>query len=175
MSQLKVNSIIPVAGVPTGGGGGIIQIKQSIKTDTFTHSSETPALITGLTASITPTSTSSKILICMDVNYVPSAGNFTSMLYIYRDGSVLTGAIGDAAQSNQLRVFKAGRAESSNQPQSTNGIFLHSPATDSATTYQIYVSQEGGSTFHLNKFSSESNVAYHPRFTSAITVMEVSA
>ena len=25
MSTLKVNSIIPVAGVPTGGGGGIIQ------------------------------------------------------------------------------------------------------------------------------------------------------
>ena len=27
MSQLKVNSIIPVSGVPTGGGGGITQIK----------------------------------------------------------------------------------------------------------------------------------------------------
>ena len=26
MSQLKVNSIIPVAGVPAGGGGGIIQV-----------------------------------------------------------------------------------------------------------------------------------------------------
>ena len=26
MSTLKVNKIIPTAGVPTGGGGGIIQI-----------------------------------------------------------------------------------------------------------------------------------------------------
>lgn len=29
MSQIKVNSIIPVSGVPTGGGGGIIQIVES--------------------------------------------------------------------------------------------------------------------------------------------------
>ena len=35
MSTLKVNSIIPVAGVPTGGGGGIIQVKQAIKTNVF--------------------------------------------------------------------------------------------------------------------------------------------
>ena len=33
MSTLKVNSIIPVAGVPTGGGGGIIQVKQTVKKD----------------------------------------------------------------------------------------------------------------------------------------------
>ena len=32
MSTIKVNSIIPVAGVPTGGGGGIIQTVQTVKT-----------------------------------------------------------------------------------------------------------------------------------------------
>ena len=39
MSTLKVNSIIPVAGVPTGGGGGIIQMVKTIKTDKFSKSS----------------------------------------------------------------------------------------------------------------------------------------
>ena len=34
MSTLKVNSIIPVGGVPTGGGGGIVQIV------TATHNSQ---------------------------------------------------------------------------------------------------------------------------------------
>ena len=33
MSTLKVNSIIPTGGVPTGGGGGIVQVKQDVKTD----------------------------------------------------------------------------------------------------------------------------------------------
>ena len=49
MSTLKVNSIIPVSGVPTGGGGGIIQIKQAVKTDTTSTTSSTQADISGLT------------------------------------------------------------------------------------------------------------------------------
>ena len=34
MSQIKVNSIIPTDGVPSGGGGGIIQIVKAVKNDT---------------------------------------------------------------------------------------------------------------------------------------------
>ena len=49
-SQLRVDKIVPVDGVPTGGGGGIIQCVSTTKTDTFSHNSETPTLITGLTA-----------------------------------------------------------------------------------------------------------------------------
>ena len=30
MSQLKVNSIVPVAGLPSGAKGGIIQVKQNL-------------------------------------------------------------------------------------------------------------------------------------------------
>ena len=29
-SELRVDKIVPTTGVPTGGGGGIIQIKQSL-------------------------------------------------------------------------------------------------------------------------------------------------
>ena len=38
MSQLKVNSIVPVGGLPSGSNGGIIQIRQVVKTDTFSES-----------------------------------------------------------------------------------------------------------------------------------------
>ena len=34
-SELRVDKIVPVDGVPTGGGGGIIQIKSTTKTDHF--------------------------------------------------------------------------------------------------------------------------------------------
>ena len=66
MSQLKVNSIIPVSGVPTGGGGGIIQIKQTFKTDGTSqsgNSSSTYYDISGMSVTITPTSSSSKIIV----------------------------------------------------------------------------------------------------------------
>ena len=29
-SELRVDKIVPVDGVPTGGGGGIVQVKQTV-------------------------------------------------------------------------------------------------------------------------------------------------
>ena len=52
MSTLKVNSIIPVAGVPTGGGGGIVQVKQTVKSDTTTVASSSFADLPGMTITI---------------------------------------------------------------------------------------------------------------------------
>ena len=72
MSTLKVNSIIPVAGVPTGGGGGIIQTVTATHSTQVTQASngsgstQTTLTDTGLTASITPTSTSSKGLVMVE-------------------------------------------------------------------------------------------------------------
>ena len=56
MSTLKVNSIIPVAGVPTGGGGGIVQVKQTVKSDTASVGSASFTDLSGMTITITPTS-----------------------------------------------------------------------------------------------------------------------
>ena len=40
MSQLKVNSIVPVGGLPSGAsGGGIIQVVQAVKTNTASTTS----------------------------------------------------------------------------------------------------------------------------------------
>ena len=62
-SKLRVDSILPVDGAPTNGGGGIIQI---VHVNTSTHTYETSTSYTDLTdvtATITPKFTSSKILI----------------------------------------------------------------------------------------------------------------
>ena len=77
MSQLKVNSIIPVSGVPTGGGGGIIQVKQVVKLDSFTTTSTSAVDVTGLSVNITPTSTSSKILVMVSMPIGTDDANFT--------------------------------------------------------------------------------------------------
>ena len=63
MSQLKVDSIIPRGGLPSGASGGIIQIKQAIRTSVFSQSLgqgvESDILVP---VTITPQSSSSKIL-----------------------------------------------------------------------------------------------------------------
>ena len=64
MSQIKVNSIIPVSGVPAGSsGGGIVQVVSTRKTNRFTTSSNSFTDIDDFEVTITPFSTSNKILI----------------------------------------------------------------------------------------------------------------
>ena len=49
MSQIKVNSIVPVGGLPSGSSGGIIQSKSTIKTDVMSSSTNNAFTdITGL-------------------------------------------------------------------------------------------------------------------------------
>ena len=70
MLELRSNRIVPRDGLisGTGIGGGIIQVKSVTKTDTFTTKSTSFTDITGLSVSITPTRSDSKILVMMHVN-----------------------------------------------------------------------------------------------------------
>ena len=121
MSQIKVNSIIPVSGVPTGGGGGIIQVKQTVKTDTASHSVAVGS-VSGdvITASITPTSSTSKVLVMFSI-YIgtPDEGGYGTF---YRDGSAITAAIGDA-NSNRQRVSANTFVINDNRGNNINKIF----------------------------------------------------
>ena len=54
-SELRVDKIVPTDGVPTGGGGGIVQVKSTTITNTFDNDQETFADVTGVTVTITPT------------------------------------------------------------------------------------------------------------------------
>ena len=69
-SELRVDKIVPVDGVPTGGGGGIVQIKSTHITAAFTTQSETYTDITGHSVTITPKFNTSKILIDYRVSWM---------------------------------------------------------------------------------------------------------
>ena len=64
-SELRVDKIVPTTGVPTGGGGGIIQVvhasTQTAQEQDFSAGST--FVDTGLSASITPKFSTSKILV----------------------------------------------------------------------------------------------------------------
>ena len=67
-SQLRVDKIVPVDGVPTGGGGGIIQIAQSAFTGTDSKSGGLASPLSfagtsGLVCAMTPKFSTSKILV----------------------------------------------------------------------------------------------------------------
>jgi len=73
MSQVRTNSLVPVGGIPAGAsGGGIIQCVYALKTDTQSFANNSSFNdISGLSVSITPRSSSNKVLVFFSV----SAGN----------------------------------------------------------------------------------------------------
>ena len=90
-SQIRVDSIVPTTGVPTGGGGGTVQCVQDVLTSTVTVTS-TSFTDVGLSATITPRSNSNKILAIADIS---SSGTVTTRNEVLtRDRNYIFKAIG---------------------------------------------------------------------------------
>ena len=175
-SQLRVDKIVPVDGVPTGGGGGIIQVVSTTKTDTFLKAAGGGTSfvdVTGLSVSITPKFSTSKILVMYDMNWTSTSGHVSCRLM--RDSTAIK--IGDA-NSNRTQV--TGQIHRANDDEydleSVAGTFLDSPATTSAVTYKMQVGSPYNSnyTIYVNYHYESDDASWEVIGASTITVMEVS-
>ncbi len=148
----------------------VTQILQTVKTNTFTTTSAGFSDITGLSVAITPTSSSSKILLHYDANV---GGTEIVFVRLMRGSNAI--AIGDAGDQRQ-RVTQGGVFRGSNNDTVSifSGSFLDSPSTTSATTYKLQVFLYSG-TVTVNMPKNDSNASYTGRGISTITAMEVSA
>lgn len=163
-----------------GGFGKVGQVVQSVKTDTFSASLAVGAVsgdVTGLTVSITPSSTTAKILVIASIYTSGDGGAIGSYLYLYRDGS-LTTYIGDAA-SSRARVTSSTSWEGQNNPDVQHVMFLDSPATTSAVTYSVRLGHDrtaaGTSTVYVNRGTTDTDANYTARTASSIAAIEVAA
>ena len=154
-SELRVDKIVPTNGVPTGGGGGIVQVVQGT-TNSESSTSSTSYVTSGLSLNITPKSTSSKILVCFNLPLQSGAHNLRTAVGLHRGGSQIYLAQREALFNNS----------SSNNSETVSGMFLDSPATTSTLTYDVRVRVSGGSgTFYWAVSST----------VCTLTAMEVSA
>ena len=162
-SELRVDKIIPTAGVPTGGGGGIVQT--IIGTDNreqinFTTDSET----TLMTATITPKSTSSKILVIVTCAGVGAQSGTVWRMRIYR---TVGGSRTDLPAIADY-VNLQGSNGDTHYPCTSQ---IDSPATTNAVTYTVSGERRSGSgTAYFNHQGGHSDEA-----ESNIVLMEVSA
>lgn len=153
------------------GAFRVLQTVSTNKSDTFSVSSGSYTDVTGLSVSITPSATSSKVLVFASINGSQDVGVNDSALQLVRGSTAI--AIGDASGSHvqASSMFQAYFAGSSDFVGIT---FLDSPATTSSTTYKIQVrSVTGASPTYINR--SKTDGATAPRTVSSITVMEISA
>ena len=172
MSELRTNRIVPRDGLPSGSSGGVIQVKSTTKTDgDFNTSSSSYVDVTGLSVTITPTRSDSKILIFANIHGV---GNSDTQAYFrfMRDSTPI--CVGDAAGSRVQATLGSMYEDQANDTNSCSQNFLDSPSTTSAVTYKIQTRTQGAGTVYINRSNTDVNSSNSGRFTSTITVMEVS-
>ena len=155
--------------------GGILQVVSTTKTDTFSESvagSTIGSDITGLSVSITPRSTSSKVFVLYTLSASTSTAPQTLHTYLYRDGSQI--AIGDAAGS-RTRATAGGFSYSTNVVSNIHEEFLDSPSTTSTVSYTVRMAHGSGSarTMYINRSDTDTDSFSFGRYVSSITAIEV--
>jgi len=144
--------------------GSILQVVSTTKIDTFSTSSTSFTDVTGLSATITPTATSSKILVFYSVSAAHGTDAFVFPFNLVRDSTNIAQSTGGSTR-NQTGLH----VDSDNFAIDTlSGNFLDSPATTSSTTYKMQCRVLGG-TGYVNRAGSNSNDGA----VSTITVMEI--
>jgi hypothetical protein len=165
-SSELANAAVTAAKLAAGAGGKILQVVSTTKTDTFKSSSQSFIDITGMSVSITPSATSSKILVF--VNLAASMEGGTNFLInLLRDSTNI--AQGTSTATHQVTgAFFVSTTGSTNIMH--NFHFLDSPATASAITYKVQGrSTNVGYDFAVNQRQADTFISA----VSSITAFEV--
>jgi hypothetical protein len=156
--------------------GGILQVVQAVKTDTFSTTSTSFTAVTGASVSITPRSTSSKILI-LGTTFIGFSGSTNSRSAFVRvTGGNSVSYVGDAAGS-RIRAFGTTGARATDYGINTvNGFaslsYVDSPSTTSTVTYQLEM-MVTGDTGYIGRTGTDTDATGFGRFPTTLIVMEV--
>lgn len=156
--------------------GSILQVVQALKTDPYSTTSTSLADVPGLSVTITPSSSTSKFLIMVNMTYTDTY--FTAHLALLRNGVEI--GLADAAGSrprNFLFYSNSTNAGNDGQWVRESMDYIDSPATSSAITYKLQASarRDGqGGTFYINRSSPDRDTnGYDGRGISSLIVMEI--
>jgi hypothetical protein len=158
------------------GLGKVLQVIQTVKTDTFSSATTGSDVdITGLSVSITPSATTSKILVTYDTNISGSNAGFSGNIHLKRGSTKIYQGDAEGSRTRSTQFFITRNDTIGHLEEiKVHGSFLDSPNTTSATTYKISVNSIN-TNFSVNKTQYDSDASGVARYPSSITVMEVSA
>ena len=160
------------------GGGKVLQVVSTFSNTHTAACTQVALLDTGISVSITPSSTSSKIFLTVDAFMSSSNTDSNAGLAIYRSapgGSAGYIGVGDnGSNNNQTQVGGAAYVKDS-KGQNVGLSFLDSPNTTDVCTYNLYFNSRSGSyTTYLNRTVTNSNNDYMYVGGTTITAMEIS-
>ena len=206
MSEIKVNKVSPATGtaitlgdsgdtftVPSGativnsgtatgfgGGGKVLQVLQNVKTDTQSISGNT--FTTVLSQAITPSATSSKVLITVSINVTGSVRY--SAVKLYRDSTqiYLADADGSRARVSVSSMLNESASSGTAIMHNSNFSFLDSPSSTSSVTYYVKAantytgnSYGTGATTYINNNVDNGDADWSHRGASSLIVQEIGA
>jgi len=157
--------------------GSIVQVVSTTVTAVVTttvSNNSTFYAISGLSATITPKSSSNKIFALVQlVGSGTDSYSTVCAFQLWRAGS----PVGQGNSASGFRQASVGNIRASLDGNSDYAIgwnYLDSPATTSATTYQVACTAEGGNVV-INTTSANTSGIYASRSASSITLFEVAA
>ena len=150
--------------------GSILQVVSTTKTDTAsTSTSGSFTDVSGMSVSITPSSTSSKIFIIISLGTISSNEGIAVAFKLLRGSTAVGNTAGSDAYAG-FSSFYGGGGTGDEHMLSGSHNFLDSPSTTSSTTYILQWRNSSG-TSYLNRYHG--SVLYQG--SSTITAIEVAA
>ena len=150
----------------------VLQVIQTVKTDTFSTTTGTTYVdITGMSASITPSSTSSKILVMVQLVAGLTYAGDNARVKLQRNGAdIYTGAdtTNHPAGFQQLEFSQYGTAGQYSQNPMI-AIFLDSPSTTSSTTYKVQAKVDSTTSVSTLRYNIQNSSG------SVMILMEIAA
>ena len=164
------NQALPTIDHSNMPSGSVLQVKQATSTDAFTiNTNDTWTDLSGLSVTITPKSTSSKILITVHLTGADDTNAYTRIL-LRRDSSSI--AYGDSGTGHESTFSMHGNTSAGSAEQQVGSMtWLDSPATTSATTYKLQGSCYNSRIARFNYNNGDANTRQNT--VSTITVMEI--
>ena len=149
---------------PKRGAGAILQYVHDTKTDVTSFTSTTAAVIPGLSASITLSSSSNKVIVICNIMNGRTGGNQVATYRLFRDSTDLYTGAGDARAGH----FVSYAGSSVETMETVSYIHEDSPNDTSAHTYTVKVRGDNTSEIRINQYHGGSYT-----YQSSITLLEV--
>ena len=156
-----------------GTAGGVLQVKSASLTTPQTISTSSHVDITGCSVTITPSSSSNKILVLTSVAFgIPqgSHGGFR----VVRDGTPIDGGTNVGSRNEALGFFY-GYNHNEYDMEKYGSNFLDAPGDTSAHTYKLQgmTALNSNYTLYINRQANDTNNSERGRGATTITVMEI--
>jgi hypothetical protein len=156
------------------GGGKVLQVVESRVTTTSSTTSSSLVDV-GLSASITPSATSSKILVMLSASLGITEGGWSAVATVLRGTTNLINATSPSTRTPGYIMFPGNVTGFQYMMFPADLMLLDAPSSTSSLTYKMQWQVSAGGTVYLNQGSTSTDTTVFARGVSSIILMEIGA